>query len=78
MKLIQNEFYDYWNAWSLNLRWLRIVLILQPLRYWEWKPRKCHIWRHDHPEGEWSGYHAGPFEISWQNDQGHRPDDETT
>ena len=65
--MIRHEYYDFWNAWSLNMPRFRIVLILQLPRYWEWKPRKCHVWKADHPKGKWSGYHVGPFEITWQN-----------
>jgi hypothetical protein len=64
--LFRSEFYDEWNAWAINLPKLRIILIFQHPRYWEWVPRKCHIW--DRKLNDWTGYHFGPFEISWEND----------
>lgn len=70
-RVFRSEFYDEWNAWAINLPKLRIILIFQHPRYWEWIPRKCHIW--DRKLNEWTGYHCGPFEISWENAKEHLP-----
>lgn len=65
MKLFKSEFYDYWNAWSLDLPFFRFVTILQPVSEWYRIPTKTRIWRNNSPDDDWTGYRFGPFEVSW-------------
>ena len=62
--MIEKETYQYWNALSISLPRLRVVVIAQPLREWERLPRKVGAFRVD-SRRSWTGYQIGPLEITW-------------